>query len=338
MFSFRAPGVPLDRLPGVLNMVVDETSSSPPWVQIKEQIKLAYTVGRLNEGDALPSIRSLARQLRVSDAAVRRAYEELTQLGLLSAEPRKHLVVTDTLSKPDHVEQLASEVAAECDRMVGWARAQGLSAISIARILLLRAIEKEQALPTYLYVDMSLEAAATFADTIAKAWEIPVRGCSLLEAGRLSGAEQESLTAILVNSYRYEPLRKMLRGYPVERILPIRVRLHRRLIRKMRRLPAGSHALFVLHDDDAAHIGRAVLDYVQGEVGDKVTITTTALRDVADWAELGEIDRYPLIVVSRHVWEQVPEKTRRLPHVVPSDNELNMESLEKARVRAGVLV
>jgi len=222
--------------------------------------------------------------------------------------------------------------------MVGWARAQGLSAISVARILLLRAIEKEQALPTYLYVDFSLESAATFADTIAKAWEIPVRGCSLLEAGRLSRAEQESLTAILVNSYRYEPLRKMLRDYPVERILPIRVRLHRRLIRKLRRMPAGSHALFVLQDDDAAHIGRAVLDYVQGEVGEKVTITTTALRDVSDWADLARTDRYRLILVSRHVWEQVPEKARRLPHVLPSDNELIVESLEKARILAGVLV
>jgi GntR family transcriptional regulator len=322
----------------VLNLVVDETSLLPAWVQIKEQIKLAYTVGRLNEGDVLPSIRSLARQLRVSDAAVRRAYEELTRLGLLSAEPRKHLVVTDTLAKPDDVKKLAGDVAAECDRMVSWARAQGLSAISVARILLLRAIEKEQALPTYLYVDMSRESASSFADDIAKAWEIPIRGCDLAEAARLASAELQSLTAVLVNSYRYEALRKMLRGYPVERILPVRVRLHRRLIRKLRRLPAGSHALLVLQDEDAAHIGRAVLDYVQGEVGDKVTITTSALRDVPDLAALAEEDRYQLVLVSRHVWWQIPERARRNPRVVPSENELIMESLEKARVRAGVLV
>ena len=322
----------------MLNLVVDETSPLPPWVQIKEQIKLAYTVGRLNEGDVLPSIRSLARQLRVSDAAVRRAYDELTSLGLLSAAPRKYLIVTDTLSKPDHMEELARQVAARSDRMVDWARGRGLSPISVARILLLRAIESEQASPAYIYVDLTAKVAADFASSIATAWQIPVGSASLEEAASLSRRELQSLSAILVNSYRYESLRKTIRGYPVERIVPVRVRLHRRLIRRIQRMPAGSRVLCVLQDDDATHIGRAVLDYVQSTVGDKVTISTAALGDVDDLAGLARKDGFGLILVSRHVWDQIPEKARRLPGVVPAENELIRESLEKERIRAGVLV
>jgi len=63
------------------SLLVDRASSLPPWIQIKEQIKVAYTVGRLQGGDLLPSIRALAKQLGVGEAVVRRAYRELTDLG-----------------------------------------------------------------------------------------------------------------------------------------------------------------------------------------------------------------------------------------------------------------
>jgi GntR family transcriptional regulator len=322
----------------VKKIVVGLNSSVPPWVQIKEHLKLAYAVGQLREGDVLPSIRSLARELDVGDAIVRRAYEELTELGFLSAQPRRHLMVSDTLSKTDDIEELALEVTKECDRMVEWAHENGLSAVSMARIFQRRATEIEQSQPTYLYVDGSQEIAEGFAEVIAQAWEIPVRGIGVEEAGRLPRAELDSFTAILVNAYRHPRLLELFGpAKPDTTVLPIRVRLHRRLIRKIRRLPAGSSVLFVLQDGDA-NVGRAVVDYVRGQVGDKVKIRSVSLGDVPDLADEAEKGDYRLVVVSAHLWNVIPEKARRLPCVVPNENELLMESLEKARVRAGALV
>ena len=44
-------------------ITIDRTNPLPTWVQIKDQIKILYSLGRLNEGDVLPSIRALAVQV-----------------------------------------------------------------------------------------------------------------------------------------------------------------------------------------------------------------------------------------------------------------------------------
>ena len=317
---------------------IDRTGSLPPWVQIKEQIKVAYTVGRLKEGDILPSIRALAKQLDVGDAVVRRAYQELTEMGFLSAEPRQHLMVTDTLSKPPHLEKLVEGCADECDRLIDWARRRDVSSISFARLLSHRATQVENESPSYLYVDRSSIAAEQIAAVIAKAWEIPVQGLSLEDIGRLSQARIAHFTAILVNAYRYEMLLKLIGGRGKKRIFAIKMSLHSRIIQRIRRQPTRSTVLLVLADDDASRVARPVAEYLQGEVGEKVRVDTTAISKIQDLADVARNGKYSLVLLSYHVWDLVPEKARRLSNVIRSDNEMNMESLEKARIQAGVIV
>ena len=71
------------------SLFVDKTSSTPLWVQIKDQLKQSFAIGQLRPGDVLPSIRALARQLGVGEAMVRRAYKDLTTSGFLVTENRK---------------------------------------------------------------------------------------------------------------------------------------------------------------------------------------------------------------------------------------------------------
>ncbi len=316
---------------------IDRTGSLPPWVQIKEQLKLAYSVGRLSEGDVLPSIRALADQLEVGDAIVRRAYQELTQSGFLSAEPRKHLMVTDTLTKPEHVEALAQECTGECDRLIGWARSRGVSSISLARLFLRQAIQNEQKRPAYVYVDLSKISAQRFAELISKSWELPVAAMTIDEIARLSDDELASFAGILVNYFRHDRLLATLDGRTTG-IFPIRMKLHPRLIRKIQRQAAGSSVLLVLPRDDAARIGEATLAYLEEEVGDNVRLKTAALDDIPDLAAEAQSGRHRLIIVSRHLWDDIPEKARRLASVISTENALVMESLEKARIASGVLV
>ncbi len=318
-------------------ITIDRTGSLPLWVQIKEQLKLAYSVGRLNEGDVLPSIRALADQLGVGDAIVRRAYQELTQSGFLSAEPRKHLMVTDTLTKPGHVEALAQDCTVECDRLIDWARSRGVSSISLARLFLRQAIQNEQKRPAYVYVDLSKISAQRFAELISKTWELPVAAMTIDEIARLSDDEIASFAGILVNYFRHDRLLATLDGRTTG-IFPVRMKLHPRIIRKIRRQAAGSSVLLVLPRDDAARVGEVTLAYLEEEVGDNVRLETAAVDDISDLAAEAQSGRHRLIIVSRHLWDDIPEKTRCLGNVIPNENALVMESLEKARIASGVLV
>ena len=62
-----------------LKILISNTSDSPLYQQIKDQIKDAILKEELVEGDPLPSIRAFANDLKVSVLTIRRVYEELEQ-------------------------------------------------------------------------------------------------------------------------------------------------------------------------------------------------------------------------------------------------------------------
>ncbi len=66
-----------------MTIVIQNTSDLPIYEQIAQQIKQHILSGALHEGDALPSIRALAKELRISVITTKRAYEELERDGFL---------------------------------------------------------------------------------------------------------------------------------------------------------------------------------------------------------------------------------------------------------------
>ncbi len=68
-----------------MDIIISNNSDSPIYEQIKEQIKLMIMNGALNEGDALPSMRLLAKELRISIITTKRAYEELENEGYIES-------------------------------------------------------------------------------------------------------------------------------------------------------------------------------------------------------------------------------------------------------------
>ncbi|MCH7562206.1 MAG: GntR family transcriptional regulator, partial [Gemmatimonadetes bacterium] len=63
---------------------LDPRSPTPLYEQIAGRIRLAVASGELVEGDALPSVRGLATELRVNPATVVKAYRDLEVMGLLN--------------------------------------------------------------------------------------------------------------------------------------------------------------------------------------------------------------------------------------------------------------
>lgn len=67
-----------------LNIIITNNSPKPIYEQISSQMKQAIMSGTLKEGDALPSMRFLAKELKISVITTKRAYEELEREGFIS--------------------------------------------------------------------------------------------------------------------------------------------------------------------------------------------------------------------------------------------------------------
>ena len=69
-----------------MKIIISNTSDTPLYQQIKDQIKDAILKNELVEGDPLPSIRSFANDLQVSVLTIRRVYEDLEQEGFVVSQ------------------------------------------------------------------------------------------------------------------------------------------------------------------------------------------------------------------------------------------------------------
>ena len=66
-----------------MNVIISNASPKPIYEQIGQQIKAQIISGELKEGDPLPSIRKLAKELHISVITTKRAYEELEKEGFI---------------------------------------------------------------------------------------------------------------------------------------------------------------------------------------------------------------------------------------------------------------
>ncbi|MBW3082871.1 GntR family transcriptional regulator [Bifidobacterium phasiani] len=66
-----------------MKLIISSVSGKPIYEQIKDQIRAAVLSGELAAGEALPSLRKLAKELRVSVLTVTRAYNELADEGIV---------------------------------------------------------------------------------------------------------------------------------------------------------------------------------------------------------------------------------------------------------------
>lgn len=106
-----------------MDLIISNASSQPIYEQIFTQIKNSIMSGRLNEGDALQSIRALAKDLRISVITTKRAYDELERAGYIHtvaakgcfvAEKNVEVIREERLKEIEEHLKKVSELAADC--------------------------------------------------------------------------------------------------------------------------------------------------------------------------------------------------------------------------------
>ena len=89
-----------------MNIIISNSSNKPIYEQIKEQIKNKIVSNELKVGEQLPSIRNLAKDLRISVITTKNAYEELEREGYVETFPGKGVYVANKNMELIREEQL----------------------------------------------------------------------------------------------------------------------------------------------------------------------------------------------------------------------------------------
>ena len=110
-----------------MDIIISNASGQPIYEQICRQLKGAIATGKLKPGEALPSIRALARDLRISVITTKRAYEELERDGFICTVAGKGSFVAQQdleLAKESNLREIEAHLqsAVELGRQNGLMR------------------------------------------------------------------------------------------------------------------------------------------------------------------------------------------------------------------------
>lgn len=92
-----------------MEIIIKNSSGQPIYEQIYAQIKDMILAGELSEGEMLPSIRGLAKDLRISVITTKRAYDELERAGYVNTVGGKGCFVAETnreLIREEHLKEI----------------------------------------------------------------------------------------------------------------------------------------------------------------------------------------------------------------------------------------
>lgn len=114
-----------------MNLIVNHSSMWPIYDQIADQVKDQIMHGKLAAGEALPSVRTLAKELKVSALTVKKAYDTLEAEGFIHTVHGKGSFVAFA-DQSLMLEEKKKEVEADLERAIRKGRSCGMSNQEIA--------------------------------------------------------------------------------------------------------------------------------------------------------------------------------------------------------------
>lgn len=109
-----------------MNLIINNSSMQPIYEQIVEQVKALILNGTLSEESMLPSVRSLAKELKISALTVKKAYDHLEEEGFIVTVHGKGSFVAAANQNLLQEEQ-RKEVEADLERAIRKGRCCGMS-------------------------------------------------------------------------------------------------------------------------------------------------------------------------------------------------------------------
>lgn len=124
-----------------MHIILNHSSMVPIYEQLMEQIKSDIIQSELKEGEALPSVRTLARELRISALTVKKAYDKLEEEGFVTTVHGKGTYVSAS-DKQLALEARQKAIEDDFDKVIDRALSMGMKKKEISEVVKLILDEK----------------------------------------------------------------------------------------------------------------------------------------------------------------------------------------------------
>lgn len=295
-----------------LSLVLDSTDPVPLYHQIVQAIRWRIGTGVLRAGDALPPIRSAAKDWGVHLHTVRRAYGILSEAGMLDSRPGAGTTVGGHIPEAPPSEP-ADELEVWVDGLVADAvRLHGLSPVRLAEKIAERHASTRP--HAAVVIECNDHQAHDIAGQIALRWDREITAWSLREPG-------SPPPGLLIGTRFHET--EMRRRWPErsEDMHFVSLQVDPRVVRTLRRRVSERRpARLVLCEVDAT-TGREMSADLE-DLTSLPPVEVTTEQSTRAFARLGADE---MLLVAPRRWGSVPEKVRGDPrvveirHVIPSD-------------------
>lgn len=118
----------------LLEILINNHASKPIYEQIVEQIKALIMSGELNSGDAIPSIRAMAKSLHISVLTVQKAYDSLQASGFIETTAGKGCFVS-AQNQDFYLEEQQKKVEEHLTQAIEIARCSGIKLDMLINLL-----------------------------------------------------------------------------------------------------------------------------------------------------------------------------------------------------------
>jgi GntR family transcriptional regulator len=117
-----------------MNIIINTSSMVPIYEQIMDDIKSQIASGKLKSGEALPSVRALSSELKISALTVKKAYDRLEAEGYTSTVHGKGSYVTGVNAEMI-ADQQRREIENEFERTINKAKQYGITSEEITELI-----------------------------------------------------------------------------------------------------------------------------------------------------------------------------------------------------------
>ena len=116
-----------------MNIIINNSSMQPIYEQIVDQVKADILKGALSQGEPLPSVRTLSKDLRISALTVKKAYDALEQEGFVVTVHGKGSFVSG-VNQNLILEEQKKEVERDFENAIRKAKSCGMSSDEITQL------------------------------------------------------------------------------------------------------------------------------------------------------------------------------------------------------------